>query len=409
MRLSVIGLGKLGACLAAVLADSGFEVWGYDQNKSVRDKIRKHEAPVVEPGLDVLLKDNDVRVADSIEQAVSNSDLTFVVVPTPSDASGAFSSVHVLDAVARIGEAINNKKTRHTVVITSTVMPGSTEGEIRDALEQTAYREIGSMLGLAYSPEFIALGSVICDMREPDMILIGAIDDQSAGEVRSVMQHVVGEVPFHIMSCTEVEIAKISVNAYVTMKISFANTLGEMCCGLDVDKIAAAIGSDSRIGRKYLKPGGPYGGPCFTRDSKAFRNFAGQKKVTANLAFAADAINDRQVQRHLFSVLNKARCGNRVGIIGLAYKLNTPVTDNSLGIELGARLLSRGFTVNTYDPLVEGSTDSAQECVDASDIIVLAQPYDFIATLEFGDKPIIDVWNVLKTKTEAPSITKSHR
>jgi UDPglucose 6-dehydrogenase len=273
VKLAVVGLGKLGAPLAVVLAEAGHSVIGIDRTKATVSAVQKHQAPVTETGLAAAMKSlgNNLLATDDYE-GVSDVEMSFVIVPTPSDISGRFSTDHVLEAVKHIGA--NIKTPWHTVVVVSTVMPGSMS-VIRAALEKASGRKLGDGLSLCYSPEFIALGSVLHDLRNPDMVLIGAEDDRSAEELETVLRSFVQNEPnYHRMSFVEAELAKIAVNAYVTMKISFANTLAEMAehwRKADARVIAVAIGEDQRIGTTYLQPGAAFGGPCFPRDCLAFQ------------------------------------------------------------------------------------------------------------------------------------------
>ena len=183
-RVNVVGLGKLGAPLAAVLASRGFSVIGLDVNRTLVDAMNAGKMPIVEPQLNELIAANKQRLTATMDanHAVQNSDASFVIVPTPSDQTGFFSNRFVLQAMETLGRALRNKQGYHVVVITSTVMPGTTGGEIKAALEKASGRTVGPDLGLCYNPEFIALGSVVRDMLYPDSILIGE-SDAKAGDL----------------------------------------------------------------------------------------------------------------------------------------------------------------------------------------------------------------------------------
>ena len=180
MRIAVVGLGKLGAPLAAVLASKGNQVLGIDVNPEVVRLVNEGRAPVEEPGLHELMSASQNRLSATTElAAAAEQDASILLVPTPSDERGAFSNEHVLAAVEEIGRALRGREDYHVVVVASTVMPGSCDAEIRPTLEGASGRRLGENLGLCYSPEFIALGSVIRDMLEPDMVLIGESDAQA--------------------------------------------------------------------------------------------------------------------------------------------------------------------------------------------------------------------------------------
>ena len=224
--------------------------------------------------------------------------MSLLLVPTPSDDRGAFSNEHVLAAIDEIGRGLATRDGYHVVVVESTVMPGSCASELIPALERASGRRVGENLGLCYSPEFIALGSVIRDMLEPDMVLIGESDARSGEMVERLYAGVCeNDPPVRRMSLVNAELTKIAVNTYVTMKISYANTLADMCerlPGADVEAVTDALGLDTRIGRKYLRGAIAYGGPCFPRDNKAFAALARDLGTTPLLAEATDSVNVAQ-------------------------------------------------------------------------------------------------------------------
>jgi UDPglucose 6-dehydrogenase len=400
MHISVVGLGKLGAPLAAVLASKGFHVIGVDLNHSFVDAINRGLTPVSEPRLQDLIDNSRERLRATTDfgEAVMASDVTFVIVPTPSDASGRFSNAAVLDAMKSIGLALRRKDNYHLVVVTSTVMPGSTGGEIRQVLEQHSGRELGPDLGLCYNPEFIALGSVVRDMLRPDMILIGESDTKAGDLLERVYVGSCDNTPVvRRMNFVNAELTKISVNTFVTTKISYANMLADLCDrlpGADVDVVTQAVGTDSRIGTKYLKGATGYGGPCFPRDNVAFSALARGLGARAELAEATDTLNRYQVERVLGAVEARLTDGGSIGVLGLSYKPDTAVVEESQGLELVERLLDLGRQVIVYDPQAIPSAEqalrrsldtaaTAAECVRRSSLVVVMTPWP-----EFSRIPI---------------------
>jgi len=415
MQVAVIGLGKLGAPLAAVLASKGNEVLGIDVNPEAVRLLDEGRAPVEEPGLQELVSGAQERLSATTDlAAAAESDVSILLVPTPSDERGAFSNEHVLAAVEELGAGLRGQDGYHVVVVASTVMPGSCEGEIRPALDSASGRRVGETLGLCYSPEFIALGSVIRDMLEPDMVLIGESDSR-AGDVHEQLYKGVCEndPPFRRMSLVNAELTKIAVNTYVTMKISYANTLADMCerlPGADVEVVTGALGLDTRIGGKYLRGALSYGGPCFPRDNKAFGVLARDIGTEPLLAEATDAVNVAQTDRLARVVQTRLEAGNSVGILGLSYKPDTAVIEESPGLALARLLANAGHEVHVYDPvateagvkalggLVQGAS-SAAELLDKSDVAVIATPWPEFADLPAGRNGkrtvVIDCWRLL--------------
>ena len=274
-NLSVIGLGKLGASMLAGMASRGFKVLGVDIAESTVRAVNEGHAPVQETGLEEMISAHraNVRATTSHEEAVLGSDVSFVIVPTPSDRRGAFELQYAKYAFEQLGKALAKKDRYHLVVLTSTVLPGSTRYGLLPVLEATSGKRCGKDFGLCYGPEFIALGSVIRDFLNPDFYLVGEFDERSGDVLEEVNRRICEKEPIvHRMSLENAEIAKIALNSYVTIKISFANTLADLCeriPGGDVDVVSDAIGSDTRIGRKYLTGGLGFGGPCFPRDNVA--------------------------------------------------------------------------------------------------------------------------------------------
>src|SRR6476620_9156888 len=279
--IAVIGLGKLGATMTACLASRGFNVIGVDVSQKAVSAMNAGRAPAQETGLDELIvKHKDrIRATLSHEDAILKSDLSFVIVPTPSDERGAFSLQYAAYAFEAIGKALAKRERYHTIVLTSTVLPGSTRYGLLPILEKHSGKRCGKDFGLCYSPEFIALGTVIRDYLNPDFYLVGEFDERSGAALESVNDRVaLNKAPSKRMSLENAELAKISVNSFVTLKISYANMLADLCeriPGGDVDVVSDAIGMDKRIGRRYLTGGFGYGGPCFPRDNVAL-NFIGK-------------------------------------------------------------------------------------------------------------------------------------
>src|SRR5260370_13750830 len=303
MKVSIIGLGKLGAPMAAVMAHKGNFVVGVDINPEFVKAIREGRPPVNEPQLAEMITANHERLTatESYEDAILATDLTFIIVPTPSGPDGRFSMAFVLKAAEKIGAALRKKGAWHLVVLSSTVMPGSVDLHLLPALEKHSGLKSGVDFGLCYNPEFIALGSVVRDMLNPDMILIGESDARSGAILEELYSGVCESNPrIQRMNYVNAELTKLSVNTFVTTKISYANMLAQICetlPGADSDVVTAALGCDSRIGTKYLKGALGYGGPWFPRDNLAVSALARDNGVPALLAEATDALNRRQVPR----------------------------------------------------------------------------------------------------------------
>jgi UDPglucose 6-dehydrogenase len=416
MKISVVGVGKLGAVLAAVLADSGEEVIGVDVHPAVVCAINEHRAPVREPGLDELILKNAARLSATtdLEAAVADSEITFVVLPTPSLVDGTFSVDYVLSAVETIGKALRPKQGYHLVVISSTLMPGSMEGRVLPLLESVSGKSCGRDFGLCYNPEFIALGTVIRDMSNPDLILIGESDPEAGAKLERLYARICKNNPPVVrMNFVNAELTKISVNSFVTMKISYANTLSEICGkvdGADAAMVLKAVGLDGRIGSKYLQGALGYGGPCFPRDNAAFSRFAKQNGVEASLADAADRVNQRQVEQLGNRILDLLPEEGTAGILGLSYKPDTDVIEESQGVLLAEYLIGANCDVIVYDPLALENAKrelggrvryaaSMEECAGAASVVTIATAWNEFRALRpahlKGDSIVIDCWRIL--------------
>jgi UDPglucose 6-dehydrogenase len=402
----------------AVLASKGYDVVGVDTNSVIVDKINCHISPYEEPLVQEMLTEHRVRISATTDwsKAVQESDVTAIIVPTPSGADGAFRNDYVLASMDQIGSALAKKSGYHLVVVHSTTMPGSVGGPIRQRLESASGRKVGPDLGLCYNPEFIALGDVVNGLLHPDFVLIGESDKKAGDILSGIYRKVVGsEANIARMNFVNAELTKISVNTYVTMKISFANMLGEICDrleGADVSVVADAVGRDTRIGKKYLKPAVGYGGPCFPRDTIAFSRVAHRVGGTADLAVSTDVINRRQVARIADAVQNLLRPGGVACVLGLSYKPNTPVLEESQGIMLAKLLSEAGIEVVAHDPMAGGAAQSilanaarlaptSREAVSGANVVVIMTPWSEYAAispewLEHGRTQfIIDCWRQL--------------
>lgn len=429
MRYSVVGLGKLGASMAAAIASRGHTVVGVDTDDWAVAQVNAGRSPVDETGVDAVIAANSTRLraTTSHHDAVLASDLTFVVVPTPSDARGAFSLEHAAAAFHEIGCGLAEKTDYHTVVLTSTVLPGSTRQGLLPVLEAASGREAGRDFGVCYAPEFIALGSVIRDFLNPDFTLIGELDERSGHTLQeSYASIMVNDAPSRRMSLENAELTKISLNAYVTTKITFANMLAEICervPGGDVDVVTDALGLDRRIGRAYLTGALGYGGPCFPRDNLALSFFAHAVGTRAELAEATERSNRASAGRAARRVCELIGEGTKVAVLGLAYKPSTPVIEASQGVQLARELARAGAEVVAHDPLaghlaraaLDGDVrvlDSVRECLAGAEVVLITNPdpvYRSLSAPDFDEAlplvTVVDYWRILdRAIGEAPNI-----
>ncbi len=426
--VSVIGLGKLGAPMLAAIAARGVRAVGVDTDLAKVEAIGRGLPPVFEPRLaeTLILAQGRLTATQSIEDAVRDTDITFIVVATPADADGTFSLRYALPVCEAIGRALAAKREYHLVAMTSTVMPGSTGGPVRQALERASGKRTGVDFGLCYSPEFIALGSVIRDFLNPDFLLIGESDPRSGAALESLYRIVCeNRPPVTRMNLVNAEIAKLAVNTYVTTKISFANMLARLCekvPGASVDVVTGAIGLDSRIGGKYLKGAISYGGPCFPRDNVALIALADRVGACSDLPRATHDFNRAQIHRLADIVQQHLGSGEAAGILGLTYKPHTDVTEEAAGLLLALELSDRKVRTIAFDPAGHARAastlgndvrlaKSAEECIVQSGVVVLATPWpEFLAipverwARSGSPRVVIDCWRALNQLESAKGI-----
>lgn len=414
-NIAVIGLGKLGQPMAVAFSKAGHNVLAYDVDANVRTFVKSKVPTVDEPGLagEMSATCDTLTVVDSVQECVEYSEIAYVMVPTPSLPDGSFTNKYVVQAVAEIGEAIKCLGVdRYTVVVCSTVMPGSMDGDIVETLERFSRRSVDETSGisLVYSPQFIALGTVLNDMRNPDLFLVGTNQKAGSDLVIEIGKSVHQRSDVHIakLTPTEAEIVKIGVNTYITMKISFANALGQVSAAVrDVDGylVTRTIGHDSRIGGKYITAGGPYGGPCFPRDTDAFAAFVQQATgdesmaaLAANTAVINDAVVEAAVEAG-YRLAPKTGGVPYVLVLGLGYKPDTSVSEESYGMSVVDMLLDYGCKVFVYDPVVpcpDGCVDvpeSALETTIRHTTTLVCSPEKKYA--DFMYDSVVDIWGIV--------------
>jgi UDPglucose 6-dehydrogenase len=404
--------------MAAALASRGHEVIGVDISQHAVDLVNDGHAPVQETGLEEAIAAHRVRLraTTSHEDAILNSEVTFVIVPTPSDSQGAFSLQYATWAFGEIGRALRDKSDYHLVVLSSTVLPGSIRYGLLPILERESGKTAGRDFGLCYGPEFIALGSVIHDFLNPDFVLIGELDDRSGALLEACYREIMPcDPPSARMSLENAELAKVAVNTFITTKITFANMLAGLCeriPGGDIDAVTGALGLDGRIGPKYLKGALGYGGPCFPRDNVALSFLAEALGTRADLATTTDAVNRAlvgTVVERLLPVLHK---GSTAAVLGLAYKPLSHVVEESQGLLLAKALDRLGLRVVAFDPLANEPAraelrdhavvlDSVAACLQQADIVLVTTPDPVFRGLGASDflagrasVTVVDFWRI---------------
>lgn len=355
MNIGVAGVGRLGLSLALNLRNVGHDVYCYDISKWQIERIVEKTLETTEPQIEEMLKHLDVKASTSWAPMLDNCDIIFVVIQTPSSISGKYDHRYIDNFVdsALFGNK-ELKKPKH-LVINSTVFPGYCE-ELQERIEHLGWT-------VSYNPEFIAQGSIVKDQQYPDTVLIGEANKEAGNLIENIYRSFVKSKPQYArMTPLEAEITKLSLNCFLTTKISFANMIGDICkkVGANPNTVLDAIGSDSRIGNKYLKYGFGFGGPCFPRDNKALGIFAKENDIDATVSYATDTYNDLhllyQVNQYIVDTLgvhpDSALIKNRHRVVlqdGVAYKKGTDLLDESQQLKYALNLREKGFEVEIVD------------------------------------------------------------
>lgn len=419
MRFTMVGLGKLGAPIAAAIASRGHKVCGVDKNQEVVDKVNKGVAPVQEFQLQETMDKvgENIRATTSLMAGLRDADIVGILVPTPSMKNGLFSPQHVWDVCYDIGWHLRKRSGHLVVSVMSTLIPGTMEKEIKETIEKRSGRPCGDGWSLTYNPELVAIGSVIKDYLNPDLVIIGQSDTQAGTRLANFWLTASNVAPhqLHFMSLTNAEIVKMSINMFVSTKIAFANLLGDLCESFpsgDIDLVSKAVRADSRIGHKYFRAGMPYGGTCFPRDVHAFEELCEDNKVMGEIAWAVRRSNKFRARRIMNHVRSWANPDSTIAILGLSYKPGTTCTIGSPSLIVAEQLRDKGYTVVGYNPFID-ITDypdgvefwSLTDCLTHADVIMIAtqEPvFRAISQKDFKHRKklgtIIDCWRILRGK-----------
>ena len=393
-RVSVIGLGYVGLTFSACLADRGFKVYGVDIDEEKRRLISDGKPPIYEEGIEPLLKraisSGSLKVSGDFREAVLGSDITFICVGTPSRPDGSVDLSQVESACRGVGEALRDKEDYHLVVVRSTVPPGTTEGLVRDLLESASGKRVGEALGLCFNPEFLSEGKAVKGIMSPDRIVVGAIDERSGRLLLELYRDFYSNKlpPILVTSPVNAELIKYANNAFLAMKVSFANMFSRLCGklrGADVTVVMRGIGMDSRICGEFLGAGLGWGGSCFPKDNRGIVSYAEGLGVDLKLVKASIEVNEEQVDYavELAETLVGDLRGKLIAVLGLAFKPGTDDVRESRAIALVERLLRMGARVRVHDPKAMDNArkilgddveyaSTLESCLEDADLCILA-------------------------------------
>ena len=359
MRISVFGLGYVGAVSCACLPELGHSVIGVDTNPLKVRMINDGQSPVVEEGINELIEfavsAGRLKATDDVELAVMNSDVSLISVATPSKANYA-PDLSAVDAVIEsIAKVLARKDGSHTIVLRSTVAPGTTQDRIQPLLERAAGRKVGDRLSLVFNPEFLREGSSVKDFHQPPQTVIGSVDE--AGY--EVMEAMYAGIPgaFVRTSCQVAESVKYLCNVFHAMKIVFANEAGSVlkACGLDGREVMKIFCQDTQlnISPAYLRPGFAFGGSCLPKEVKGFLTLARDLDVAVPAIAGLLESNEAHIKSAYRLIARDGR--RKVAMFGLAFKPGTDDMRDSPLVALAEQLLGKGFELSIFDRFVKVS------------------------------------------------------
>jgi len=378
MNIGIVGSGYVGTTLAACLADFGHDVINVDVDESVVRQLNDGESPISEPGLDDLLDRyaGASLFATTDYTDLANVDVVFLALPTPTNDDGSIDTAYVEAGAEALGGVLADIEGYPTVVVKSTVVPGTTADVVGPILERESGLQVGVDFGLAMNPEFLREGSAVEDFQHPDKLVFGTTDDRALDALESVYASLLDDVPVVRTGLSEAEMIKYANNAFLAAKISLVNELGNICKehGVDAYEVADAIGLDDRIGEQFLRSGVGWGGSCFPKDVAAIVAAARERGYDPALLQAAIDVNDRQPERMLDLLDSHVDvAGERVAVLGLAFKPHTDDIRNSRAIPIIEGLQARGAEVVAYDP-DRGAVETMRERFPDVEYLASASP-----------------------------------
>jgi GDP-mannose 6-dehydrogenase len=417
MEISVFGLGYVGCVSLGCLAQDGHNVIGVDINKEKVNLINQGKPTIIEKSIDKIIEDQykngRVKATDNYKEAVLATDISIICVGTPSTEQGHLNLEHIHNVGEQIGESLKEKRTFHTVVIRSTVLPG-TNLKVGEIIEKISSKKRNIDFGVVSNPEFLREGSAVKDYYNPAITILGSDSEKSLEIVKKIYKNING--PIEETDIEVAEIIKYVNNSFHALKISFANEIGNICkkLGIDSYKVMNLFCKDNKlnISPNYFKPGFAYGGSCLPKDLKALRTLAHDNYLASPVIGSIEKSNDNQKEIAFKMVAAKNK--KNIGIIGLSFKAGTDDLRYSPTVELVEKILGKGYHLKIYDenvyiskltgtnkayidkhiPHLSGLiTDDLNAVVEGSDVLVVSHNYEILPGLlkNYPEKVIVDL------------------
>ena len=353
MRISIFGLGYVGTVSAGCLADDGHEVVGVDPLPTKVDLINRGQSPIIEADIGEIIaataKAGRLRATSDPVEAIRETELSFVCVGTPSQANGNLDLRYIRRICEQIGEALKSKSARHTVVIRSTILPGTMHKIVIPTLEEFSGKKAGVDFGVCNNPEFLREGSAVKDFRYPPKTVIGELD-QASGDILAALYKKL-DAPLIRTNLESAEMVKYVDNSWHALKIGFANEIGNLCksLGLDAHEVMNIFCQDRKlnISPAYLLPGFAFGGSCLPKDLRALSYQAKMHDLQLPILTSILPSNEMQIARGVQLITAKGH--TRVGVLGFSFKAGTDDLRESPLIEVIERLIGKGYDLRIYD------------------------------------------------------------
>ncbi len=417
LRVGIIGTGYVGLVTGVCFGELGYQVICGDIIPEKIEKINKGISPIYESGLEILLvkllEKNLLTATLDIKEVIEQSDVIFICTGTPSTDDGTIDLSYIENASLDIGKALQDVEDFKTIVVKSTVIPGTTSNVVRPLLEKFSNKIANVDFGIGMNPEFLKEGIAIKDFKKPDRIVIGCDDDRSYKMIASLYDSF--SCPVLKVNPSTAEMIKYASNTFLATKITFINEIANMTEKMDVDisAVAEGMGLDKRISSKFLRPGLGFGGSCFTKDIKALNANAKVIGNKSNLLDAVLATNSKQPLRAVELLENnKSIEGKKIALLGLAFKPGTDDMRDAPSIPIAEELIFRGAKVIAYDPIAKETAQndmpsevifasSAKEALKGVDAAILVTEWDEFRGLGPSDfslmtgKEIIDGRRIL--------------
>jgi GDP-mannose 6-dehydrogenase len=430
MTIAVFGLGYVGAVSSACLAKDGHTVIGVDPNATKVDLINAGKSPIIEKDVGTIIRqtvtDGRLRASTDADEAIEASDLSLVCVGTPSAANGSLDLSYVESVCRTIGAALAKKTTYHTVVIRSTILPGTIRGLVIPTLEEASQKKAGRDFGLCNNPEFMREGTAVYDYHNPPKTVIGAVDGKSAEVLGALYEKLPG--PMVVTNIETAEMVKYVDNVWHALKISFANEIGAICKPLDIDSHAVMdiFCQDTKlnISAQYLKPGFAFGGSCLSKDLRALTFHSNRLDLKLPVLESILESNRIQVNRAFDLITRQGK--KRIGILGFSFKAGTDDLRESPIVDLAERLIGKGYELRLYDknvslaklvganrdyilnhiPHIAGlMVDSAEQLTEHAEVLIVGNGSDEFADIvsnRTSDQYVIDLVRIGRETNDSP-------